>query len=92
MAFGLLFGVIIFSVIMGKYADIIERVKAFEETADDSGELSRFFGILSKYNQYKRYNPKSKAEIEAYFDHRWETHKNVLIFEGEGAGFFSQLS
>lgn len=46
MSMGLLFGVIIFSVIMGKYSEIIDKIKAFNETADDSGELSRFFVIL----------------------------------------------
>ena len=46
MSMGLLFGVIIFSVIMGKYSEIIDKINAFNETADDSGELSRFFVIL----------------------------------------------
>lgn len=83
MAFGLLFGVMIFAVIMGIYSEIMDKAKAFNETADESGELSRFFSILSKYNQFKQFNPKVKADIYAYFDHRWETHKNKLLWDDE---------
>jgi len=52
-AMGLLFGVMIFAVIMGNYQGILDEIKKFSETADESGELSRFFTILSKYNDYK---------------------------------------
>jgi hypothetical protein len=53
IAFGLLFGVMIFAVILGNYQSILDEMKKFHLTADDSGELSRFFTILSRYNDYK---------------------------------------
>ena len=81
MSMGLLFGVIIFSVIMGKYNEIIDKIKAFKETADDSGELSRFFVILQRFNKYKPFPPGEKSKIEAYFNHRWENHKNTLLYD-----------
>jgi hypothetical protein len=59
-AFGLLFGVMIFAVILGNYQGILDDAKNFYITADDSGELSRFFTILSRYNDYKQIKPELK--------------------------------
>ena len=82
IAFGLLFGVMIFAVIMGNYQGIIEAMKNFHETADDSGELSRFFTILSRYNKYRPLDQELKSSLESYFEYRWEVHKNCLLYEG----------
>ena len=76
---GLLFGVMIFAVIMGKYSDIIEKIKTFQDDADESDGLSKFFSILSRYNNYKPYPEKLRSKFDAYFEHRWETHKNALL-------------
>jgi hypothetical protein len=91
IAFGLLFGVMIFAVILGNYQGILDEMKKFYDTADDSGELSRFFTVLQRYNDYKAMRPELKTSIEIYFEHRWEVHKNGLLYEGEYASYLNQL-
>jgi hypothetical protein len=49
IAFGLLFGVAIFSFIMGEFINMISNVDAFG--INEQGEdLERFFGVLKKFN------------------------------------------
>jgi hypothetical protein len=89
-AFGMLFGVMIFAVILGNYQGIMEEISLFYKTADESGGLNYFFNILRKYNNFRDMPEQSKREIEAYFDYRWEVHKNQLLYEDESA-FMQQL-
>ena len=45
-AFILLFGVAIFSYIMGNFIEILDSFKALNCDLDDGDELSKFFGLL----------------------------------------------
>lgn len=57
IAFGLLFGVMIFAVIIGKYQTIMFEIdKFFTHSADDSEGLNKFFSILLKYNLQQPYD------------------------------------
>lgn len=49
-AFILLFGVAIFSYIMGNFIDILSSFQTLLAGLDDGDNLSRFFGILKKFN------------------------------------------
>ena len=42
----LLFGVAIFSYIMGNFIEILEQIKQLDEELDDGDNLTRFFGLL----------------------------------------------
>jgi len=46
----LLFGVAIFSYIMGNFIDILQQFKKFHEDLDDGDNLMKFFGTLEKFN------------------------------------------
>lgn len=46
----LLFGVAIFSYIMGNFIDILNQFKEFNKELDDGDNLTKFFGILKKFN------------------------------------------
>lgn len=46
IAFGLLFGVAIFSFIMGKFVEMIKQIKQSNAIDGDGDELARFFGVL----------------------------------------------
>lgn len=50
IAFGLLMGVAIFSVIMGHFMEMIDQYKEYKSTNDQGDELSRFFGTLKHFN------------------------------------------
>lgn len=47
----LLFGVAIFSYIMGIFIEILDQISQFNEGLDDGDNLSKFFGILRKFNE-----------------------------------------
>jgi hypothetical protein len=51
MAFGMLFGVAIFSVIMGNFIDMLDVIKDFSEDFNEGEDLAKFFGILKAFNR-----------------------------------------
>lgn len=46
ISFGLLFGVAIFSYIMGQFIDIMSKIEAFTADNGDDDNLNKFFGVL----------------------------------------------
>lgn len=46
----LLFGVAIFSYIMGNFIEILESIKVMNASFDDGDNLSKFFGLIRNYN------------------------------------------
>ena len=46
----LLFGVAIFSFIMGKFIEMVDQIKEFNRGLDDGDSLSKFFGVIEKFN------------------------------------------
>jgi hypothetical protein len=70
-AFILLFGVSIFSYIMGNFIDILKEFTAFHEPLDRGDELSKFFGTVQEFNGQKPLNLELKKMIEDHFQHRW---------------------
>ena len=60
----LLFGVAIFSFVMGKFIEMIEKVQEFDAVLDKSDQLSQFFGVLKKFNNNTPINANLKNEIE----------------------------
>jgi hypothetical protein len=49
----LLFGVAIFSMCMGKFLEMVDQMREFNSTLDDGQALTRFFGVIEKFNQGK---------------------------------------
>jgi hypothetical protein len=88
IAFGLLFGVMIFSLIMGKFIEIIDQYKSYNASNDDGDRLSQFFGIMKKFNGHQDIDIKLKRKIEMYFDHKWEVDKNMIINSPNYEAFF----
>jgi hypothetical protein len=43
-------GVIIFSVVMGTFIEMIQVYNILNEDIDESDDLTRFFGLIKKYN------------------------------------------
>ena len=63
-AFILLFGVAIFSLIMGAFTEILEEFQGFTKEIDYVDELARFFGLLRQYNNKHRIDLPLKRRIE----------------------------
>jgi hyperpolarization activated cyclic nucleotide-gated potassium channel 1 len=54
----LLFGVMIFSYIMGVFIEMIDTVKMRSQDLGDEDQLSKFFVFLTKFNYGKRVDQK----------------------------------
>lgn len=90
-AFILLFGVAIFSYIMGNFIDILASFTTLMAGLDDGDNLSRFFGILKKFNDNQVIDCDIKHRIEEHFDYKWNNDKNQAFLTEEDNSIFEQL-
>lgn len=90
-AFILFFGVAIFSYIMGNFIGILDSFKDFNAELDDGDNLSKFFGTIRKFNQNEPINIELKERIEAHFEFKWRSDKNMAFFESQDVSIFNQL-
>ena len=72
----LLFGVAIFSYIMGKFVEMVNQIREFRRELDNSDELNRFFGVIEQFNNSKPINLQLKRKIEDFFHFKWNNDKN----------------
>lgn len=72
----LLFGVAIFSYIMGVFISILEQFKQCEADLDEGDKLSKFFGLLVKFNNGKPIDVEMKSSFEKYFEYKWTKDRN----------------
>ena len=75
-AFILLFGVAIFSYIMGIFIEILSTYNLLNADLDDGENLARFFGLLKYFNHNKPLDFKFKKRLEEYFDFKWCFDRN----------------
>lgn len=75
-AFILLFGVAIFSYVMGNFIEIFTSFNQINAGFDDGDNLSKFFGLIKQFNKGQSINIKMQNEIEDYFEYRWNNDKN----------------
>ena len=64
-------GVMVFSYIMGNFVDMIQSYEIMNGDIDDGDNLSKFFGLMKKYNKGQDINDELKKRIESYFAFRW---------------------
>ena len=60
----LLFRVSIFSYIMGNFLEMTQKIKEIKKEFDDGDNLSKFFGVLEKFNNNKPFDIDLKRRIE----------------------------
>lgn len=73
-AFILMFGVVVFSIIMNNLIEILNNFKAMEDQGSHK-DLSKWIALLAKYNSG---NPMSKeliTAIEQFFSFYWTSNK-----------------
>lgn len=66
-----MFGVAIESFIMGKFIEILHKIKTIDEEIDEGDTLTKFFKTLQRFNKDKPLNDQFKLKLEQYFDYRW---------------------
>jgi len=67
----MMFGVAIFSYIMGNFVQIFAQAKLSREPINYGDDLSRFFGVLKSFNEGEEIDKKLKNSIESFFIYRW---------------------
>ena len=67
----LLFGVAIFSVVMGIFLGILDKIKEVNSDLEDAAGLSKFMDVLKNFNNNKPINSSISLRIEKYFAYRW---------------------
>jgi len=90
IAFGLMFGVAIFSYVMGQFIQVVDTFSAFNQVGEEGDELARFFGVLLHFNNYEEYDLSKKRQIEHYFDYRWDQDKYKVINPTKDQNFLEQ--
>ena len=72
----LLFGVLVFSYIMGEYIALLDSYKEMNKDFDDGDKLRLFFGTLRHFNNNEELSMEFKQGLENYFFYRWINYKN----------------
>jgi hypothetical protein len=75
IAFGLLFGVAIFSMIMNEFIEMIQK-KVKYDNIGEGDQLRQFFGLLVYFNNGHHMDIELQRRIELYFEYRWNNDKN----------------
>ena len=75
----LLFGVAIFSYIMGNFQSILDQFQSYNDDLDKGDELNKFFGVLVKFNGHKNLELSFKRQLERYFDYKWQNDQNTAF-------------
>lgn len=82
VAFILLFGVAIFSYVMGNFIEILGQFKEFHKDLEDGDNLAKFLGTIKQFNNEKPIEHWLQMKIEDHFDYKWKNDK-LLAFEDE---------
>ena len=77
-SFALLFGVAIFSYIMGEFTSMLEKIKTINKDKHEEidEELSKFFGVLKSFNQNEPIDKGIQEEIHDFFSYKEEHDRN----------------
>ena len=87
----LLFGNMIFSLVMEQFLGILNEVKELENDLDEGDQLSKFFGLIQRFNKGKLIPIQLQQEIQEYFEYRWANDKNAAINDEVEVALLTQL-
>ena len=90
-AFILLIGVAIFSYIMGIFIEILISIQGLNRDVDEGERLSKWFGLIKRFNSSRSIQIDLKLKIESYFDYRWTNDKNQAVSTEEDIKLLEQL-
>ena len=87
----LLFGVIVFSYLTGNFLELVNGYQVLLWENEDGENLSRFFGLLAKYNNGQPLKRVFIDEIESYFEFYWAHDKQASLALESDLRFFDEL-
>jgi hypothetical protein len=75
----ILFGVTVFSFIMGNFIEILMSFKIVTAENEDSENLTKWFGLLARFNKGRPLPKEMTRKIENYFDYYWAMDRNYAV-------------
>jgi hypothetical protein len=89
--FVFIFGVVVFSFLMGNFIEILMEYKHVTADNEDSGELTKFMGLLARFNKGRPLSKEMTKKIENYFEFYWKHDRNYAIKSDEDMRIMSEL-
>lgn len=87
----LLFGVAVFSFIMGNFIEILLSFKTVTAENEESEDLTKWLGLLARFNKGRPLPKEMTRKIENYFDYYWAKDRNYAIKSSEDQRFMHEL-
>ena len=90
-SFIILFGVAVFSFIMGSFIDMLMEFRVVTSENVDNANLTKWFGLLARFNKGRPLSKDMTFKIEEYFDYYWSKDRNYAVKSLAGQRFLSEL-
>jgi Ion channel len=90
-SFIILFGVAVFSFIMGNFIDMLMEFKIVTSENEDNENLTKWLGLLSRFNKGRPLPKEMTFKIEEYFSYYWSKDRNYATKTLTGKRFLSEL-
>ena len=87
----LLLGVAIFTIVMGNFAEILEKFNEMNADLDDYDRLSSFLGVMKVFNRGRPIKPQFKDRIEKFFSCKWLNDRNQAIDDEDEKQMLEEL-
>lgn len=87
----MLFGVTIFSYMMGIFIEILSEYQNLNADLDEGDKLTQFFGVIAKFNDGLPLTEEMKMKMEEYFAYKWSNDRNQAITEEADLEMMDQL-
>jgi hypothetical protein len=76
---------------MGNFIDMLMEFKVVTADNEDNTNLSKWFGLLARFNKGRPLNKDLAVKIENYFDYYWAQDKNYGVKSETDKRFLSEL-
>jgi len=86
-----LIGVASFSFIMGNFIEMLMEFRNVTAENEDHAGLTKFFGLLSRFNKGHPLHKNMTRKIEEYFDNYWAKDLNYAMKSEQDKRFLSEL-
>jgi len=76
---------------MGNFVDMLNEFRTVTAENEDYAGLSKFFGLLARFNKGHPLSKTTLLKIEEYFDYYWAQDLNYAMKSDEDQRFLSEL-
>ncbi len=90
-SFIILFGVVVFSFIMGNFIEMLMEFKIVTAANEDNSSLSKWFGLLARFNKGRPLPKDMRERLEMYFTYYWDNDRNYASKSLTDQRFLAEL-